>query len=212
MATRDGVIKKTPMSEFDNIRKGGLIALNLREGDELMSVELSNGDDEFIIATKKGKAVRFDERDVRAMGRTATGVRAITLEGGDTAVDMVKVVPDATVLTVTEKGMGKRTEAEQYPMHRRGGKGVLAMMLTDKTGDLTCLKMVKGDEDLMLIRDDGTIMRMPVSQVNVIGRNTQGVRLMRVDEGTKVVSIAVAPHSEEEDEAENEAITPVTEE
>lgn len=212
MATRDGVIKKTPMSEFDNIRKGGLIALNLREGDELMSVELSNGDDEFIIATKKGKAVRFDERDVRAMGRTATGVRAITLEGGDTAVDMVKVVPDATVLTVTEKGMGKRTEAEQYPMHRRGGKGVLAMMLTDKTGDLTCLKMVKGDEDLMLIRDDGTIMRMPVSQVNVIGRNTQGVRLMRVDEGTKVVSIAVAPHSEEEDEAEGEAVTPVTEE
>lgn len=212
MATRDGVIKKTPMSEFDNIRKGGLIALNLREGDELMSVELSNGDDEFIIATKKGKAVRFDERDVRAMGRTATGVRAITLEGGDTAVDMVKVVPDATVLTVTEKGMGKRTEAEQYPMHRRGGKGVLAMMLTDKTGDLTCLKMVKGDEDLMLIRDDGTIMRMPVSQVNVIGRNTQGVRLMRVDEGTKVVSIAVAPHSEEEDEAEGKAITPVTEE
>lgn len=212
MATRDGVIKKTPMSEFDNIRKGGLIALNLREGDELMSVELSNGDDEFIIATKKGKAVRFDERDVRAMGRTATGVRAITLEGGDTAVDMVKVIPDATVLTVTEKGMGKRTEAEQYPMHRRGGKGVLAMMLTDKTGDLTCLKMVKGDEDLMLIRDDGTIMRMPVSQVNVIGRNTQGVRLMRVDEGTKVVSIAVAPHSEEEDEGEGEAITPVTEE
>ena len=212
MATRDGVIKKTPMSEFDNIRKGGLIALNLREGDELMSVELSNGGDEFIIATKKGKAVRFDERDVRAMGRTATGVRAITLEGGDTAVDMVKVVPDATVLTVTEKGMGKRTEAEQYPMHRRGGKGVLAMMLTDKTGDLTCLKMVKGDEDLMLIRDDGTIMRMPVSQVNVIGRNTQGVRLMRVDEGTKVVSIAVAPHSEEEDEAEGEAVTPVTEE
>ena len=212
MATRGGVIKKTPMSEFDNIRKGGLIALNLREGDELMSVELSNGDDEFIIATKKGKAVRFDERDVRAMGRTATGVRAITLEGGDTAVDMVKVVPDATVLTVTEKGMGKRTEAEQYPMHRRGGKGVLAMMLTDKTGDLTCLKMVKGDEDLMLIRDDGTIMRMPVSQVNVIGRNTQGVRLMRVDEGTKVVSIAVAPHSEEEDEDEGEAITPVTEE
>lgn len=212
MATRDGVIKKTPMSEFDNIRKGGLIALNLREGDELMSVELSNGGDEFIIATKKGKAVRFDERDVRAMGRTATGVRAITLEGGDTAVDMVKVVPDATVLTVTEKGMGKRTEAEQYPMHRRGGKGVLAMMLTDKTGDLTCLKMAKGDEDLMLIRDDGTIMRMPVSQVNVIGRNTQGVRLMRVDEGTKVVSIAVAPHSEEEDEAEGEAVTPVTEE
>ena len=144
--------------------------------------------------------MRFAEDDVRAMGRTATGVRSITLEGDDAVVDMVKVRPDATVLTVTEKGMGKRTELDQYPLHRRGGKGVFAMMLTDRTGDLTCLRMVTGEEDLMLIRDDGTIMRMPLEQVSVIGRNTQGVRLMRVDEGTKVVSIAVVPHSEEEAE------------
>ncbi len=180
MATRQGVIKKTPLSEFENIRKGGLIAQNLREGDELIAVEFSDGNDEFLIASKKGKAVRFAEDDVRAMGRTATGVRSITLEGDDAVVDMVKVRPDATVLTVTEKGMGKRTELDQYPLHRRGGKGVFAMMLTDRTGDLTCLRMVTGEEDLM------------------IGRNTQGVRLMRVDEGTKVVSIAVVPHSEEE--------------
>ena len=200
MATRQGVIKKTPLSEFENIRKGGLIAQNLREGDELIAVEFSDGNDEFLIASKKGKAVRFAEDDVRAMGRTATGVRSITLEGDDAVVDMVKVRPDATVLTVTEKGMGKRTELDQYPLHRRGGKGVFAMMLTDRTGDLTCLRMVTGEEDLMLIRDDGTIMRMPLEQVSVIGRNTQGVRLMRVDEGTKVVSIAVVPHSEEEAE------------
>ena len=198
MATRQGVIKKTPLSEFENIRKGGLIAQNLREGDELIAVEFSDGKDEFLIASKKGKAVRFAEDDVRAMGRTATGVRSITLEGDDAVVDMVKVRPDATVLTVTEKGMGKRTELDQYPLHRRGGKGVFAMMLTYRTGDLTCLRMVTGEEDLMLIRDDGTIMRMPLEQVSVIGRNTQGVRLMRVDEGTKVVSIAVVPHSEEE--------------
>ena len=200
LATRQGVIKKTPLSEFENIRKGGLIAQNLREGDELIAVEFSDGNDEFLIASKKGKAVRFAEDDVRAMGRTATGVRSITLEGDDAVVDMVKVRPDATVLTVTEKGMGKRTELDQYPLHRRGGKGVFAMMLTDRTGDLTCLRMVTGEEDLMLIRDDGTIMRMPLEQVSVIGRNTQGVRLMRVDEGTKVVSIAVVPHSEEEAE------------
>ena len=200
MATRQGVIKKTPLSEFENIRKGGLIAQNLREGDELIAVEFSDGNDEFLIASKKGKAVRFAEDDVRAMGRTATGVRSITLEGDDAVVDMVKVRPDATVLTVTEKGLGKRTELDQYPLHRRGGKGVFAMMLTDRTGDLTCLRMVTGEEDLMLIRDDGTIMRMPLEQVSVIGRNTQGVRLMRVDEGTKVVSIAVVPHSEEEAE------------
>jgi len=204
MATKQGVIKKTQLSEFDNIRKGGLIAQNLREGDELIAVEFSNGDDEFIVASKKGKAVRFHEDDVRPMGRTATGVRSILLEDDDAVVDMVKAIDGRTVLTVTEKGMGKRTELDQYPIHRRGGKGVFAMMLTDKTGDLTCLRMVADDEDLMLIRDDGTIMRMPLEQVSVIGRNTQGVRLMRVDDGTKVVSVAVVPHSEEtaEDAAE----------
>ena len=202
MATRQGVIKKTPVEEFDNIRRGGIIALNLREDDELISVSFSYGDDEFLIGSKKGKCVRFHEEDVRPMGRTATGVRAILLDEDDEVVDMVKVVKGSTVLTVTELGMGKRTPEEQYPAHKRGGKGVFAMQLTDKTGDLACLRMAGDDEDLMLIRDDGTLMRMPLDQVSVISRNTQGVRLMRVDEGTKIVSVAVVPHQEEEDSDE----------
>ena len=196
MATRQGVIKKTPMEEFDNIRRGGIIALNLREGDELIAVEFSRGRDEFLVASRRGKCVRFGEDEVRPMGRTATGVRAMQLEDGDAVVDMVKVAPGGFVLTVTERGMGKRTPEEQYPAHRRGGKGVWAMQLTDKTGDLACLRMAGDGEDLMLIRDDGTVMRMPLDQVSVISRYTQGVRLMRVDEGTRVAAVAVVPHQE----------------
>lgn len=196
MATRQGVIKKTPMEEFDNIRRGGIIALNLREGDELIAVEFSRGRDEFLVASRRGKCVRFGEDEVRPMGRTATGVRAMQLEDGDAVVGMVKVAPGGFVLTVTERGMGKRTPEEQYPAHRRGGKGVWAMQLTDKTGDLACLRMAGDGEDLMLIRDDGTVMRMPLDQVSVISRYTQGVRLMRVDEGTRVAAVAVVPHQE----------------
>lgn len=207
MATRQGIIKKTPISECQNIRKGGLIVMNLREGDELMAVEHSTGHDEFLIASKKGKVIRFAEEDVRAMGRTATGVRSINLGDDDVVVDMVKVVPGGNVLTVSELGMGKQTPEDQYPLQRRGGKGVLAMSLTDKTGDLECLRMTSENEDLMIIRDDGTIMRMPLEQVSVINRNTQGVKLMRVDEGTKVVAVAVVPHQEDEQEENAEGVT-----
>ena len=199
MATRQGVIKKTPVEEFDNIRKGGIIALGLREGDELIAVEFSRGEDEFLIGSQKGKCVRFDESEVRPMGRTATGVRAMLLEDGDEVVDMVKIERGGQVLAVTERGMGKRTPEEQYPAHRRGGKGVWAMQLTDRTGDLACLRMAGDDQDLMLIRDDGTVMRMPVDQVSVISRYTQGVRLMRVDEGTRIASVALVPHQEQTD-------------
>lgn len=202
MATRDGIIKKTPVSELQNIRKGGLIVQSLREGDALIAVEYSMGDDEFIIASRKGKCVRFAEEDVRPMGRTAMGVRSINLSKDDSVVDMVKVVKGGNVLTVTELGMGKRTPEDQYPLHHRGGKGVLATQLTEKTGDLACLKMTADGEDVMLIRDDGTIIRLPLDQVNIISRNTQGVRLMRVDEGTRVVSVEIVPHSDEEETAE----------
>ena len=199
MATRQGVIKKTPVEEFDNIRKGGIIALGLREGDELIAVEFSRGEDEFLIGSQKGKCVRFDESEVRPMGRTATGVRAMLLEDGDEVVDMVKIERGGQVLAVTERGMGKRTPEDQYPAHRRGGKGVWAMQLTDRTGDLACLRMAGDDQDLMLIRDDGTVMRMPVDQVSVISRYTQGVRLMRVDEGTRIASVALVPRQEQTD-------------
>ena len=199
MATRQGVIKKTPVEEFDNIRKSGIIALGLREGDELIAVEFSRGEDEFLIGSQKGKCVRFDESEVRPMGRTATGVRAMLLEDGDEVVDMVTIERGGQVLAVTERGMGKRTPEDQYPAHRRGGKGVWAMQLTDRTGDLACLRMAGDDQDLMLIRDDGTVMRMPVDQVSVISRYTQGVRLMRVDEGTRIASVALVPHQEQTD-------------
>ena len=205
MATRDGIIKKTPVSELQNIRKGGLIVQSLREGDALIAVEYSMGDDEFIIASRKGKCVRFAEEDVRPMGRTAMGVRSINLSDDDSVVDMVKVVKGGNVLTVTELGMGKRTPEDQYPVHHRGGKGVLATQLTEKTGDLACLKMTADGEDVMLIRDDGTIIRLPLDQVNIISRNTQGVRLMRVEAGTRVVSVEIVPHVDEEEVVEGEA-------
>ncbi|HOO88798.1 MAG TPA: DNA gyrase C-terminal beta-propeller domain-containing protein, partial [Synergistales bacterium] len=200
MATKQGVIKKTPLSALSNIRRGGLIVQSLREGDALIAVEYSTGDDEFIIASKKGKCVRFAEDDVRPMGRTAMGVRSINLEDDDAVVDMIKIIKGADVLTVTELGMGKRTPEEQYPLHHRGGKGVLAAQLTEKTGDLACLKMTTEGEDLMLIRDDGTIIRMPLDQISVFSRNTQGVHLMRVDEGTRVVSVEIVPHQEDDGE------------
>ena len=203
-ATRGGVIKKTPMSEFDNIRKGGLIALGLREGDELIGVMLSTGDDEFLVGTRRGKCIRFHEDDVRAMGRTATGVRSILLDEGDEVVDVNRILCGATVLSITERGMGKRTPEGQYRRQSRGGKGVIATAITEKTGELACMKLCDGTEDIMMIRDDGTIIRMPVDQISITSRNTQGVRLMRVDEGTRVVSVALVPH-DEEDEVEAEA-------
>ncbi len=198
-ATRGGVIKKTPMSDFDNIRRGGLIALGLREGDELIGVMLSGGDDEFLVGTRQGKCIRFHESDVRPMGRTATGVRSIQLEEGDEVVDVNRVVPGMAVLSITERGMGKRTPEDQYRSQSRGGKGIIATAITEKTGELACMKLCDGTEDIMLIRDDGTIIRMPVEQISVISRNTQGVRLMRVDEGTRVVSVALVPHDDGEE-------------
>ncbi len=203
LATRNGVIKKTPVSDFDNIRRGGIIALNLREGDELIGVMLSSGEDEFLVGTRNGMCIRFHESDVRPMGRTATGVRSIELDEGDHVVDVEKVIPGATVLSVTENGMGKRTAEEEYRLQRRGGKGIIANKVNNKTGALCCQKMVTGQEDIMLIRDDGTVMRMNLSQVNVISRNTQGVRLMRVDEGTRITSVALMePNLAENEEAQ----------
>ena len=199
-ATRQGLIKKTRMSECGNIRKGGLLIQSILEGDELMSVEVSSGSDEFLISSRKGKCIRFSEADVRATGRGGQGVRSIRLDNGDEVVDMVKIVPGGALLTVTERGMGKRTDEDQYRAQGRGGKGIQAMNPTEKTGDLACCKMTSGEEDMMLVRDDGTIIRTPVSQVPNIGRATQGVRLMRVDEGTRVVCVALAPHAEEETE------------
>ncbi len=200
LATRQGVIKKTPMSDFDNMRKTGIIALGLREEDELIGVMLSRGNDEFLVGTKNGKCIRFHEDDVRAMGRTATGVRSILLDEGDEVVDVNPIEKGATVLSITEGGMGKRTPEEQYPLQNRGGKGVIAMAINEKTGPLACMKICSGDEDVLMIRDDGTVIRVPVEQISLISRNTQGVRLMRMDDESRVVSVALLPHEEEDEE------------
>lgn len=193
LATKQGIIKKMEIAEFENVRKTGLIAQNLREGDELIACMLSSGDSEFLIGTRQGKCIRFHEDDVRAMGRTATGVTAIVLDEGDEVVDAGIVTPGEFVLTVSENGIGKRTPEDEYRLQRRHGKGVRVSALTDKTGDLSCMKVCTGDEDLIMISDDGTLIRLPVEQVNPTSRNTQGVKLMRMQGEAKVVSVELVP-------------------
>ena len=200
LATRYGVIKKTPMDEFENIRKGGMIAQNLREGDELIAAMLTSGDDDILIGTKKGKSIRFSEEDVRPMGRTATGVRSILLDEEDEVVGAEKVIPGGSILAISELGMGKRTNEEEYRPQGRGGKGIIAMAITEKTGDLVCMKMVTDEDDIMLISSEGTIIRLPAQQISVISRNTQGVRLMRTAD--RVSGVAIVPHAEPEETVE----------
>ena len=200
LCTKGGVIKKTELTSFENIRKGGLIACSLREDDELISVQVSSGTDDFLVASRNGKCIRFSEEDVRPMGRTAAGVRAIQLDPGDEVVSLERIFPGSQVLAVSELGMGKRTPESEYRRQSRGGKGVAAMLITDKTGPLCALHVVNGDEDVMLIRDDGTIIRMPVTEIREIGRHTQGVRLMQVDSGLRVVSACMTDHEDPEEE------------
>ena len=202
MATKQGVIKRTELSEFANLRKAGLIAIVLREDDALIGVALTDGSYEMLLGTRSGMAIRFPESDMRPIGRNAMGVKAIELDGGDEVVDMCPVFPDMKVLSITENGYGKRTEIDEYRVQSRGGKGIKAMNLTVKTGALTCQLLVHEDEDILLITDDGTLIRMPVADISTLGRNTQGVRLMRVEDGCKVVCVARA-EAEEDDEPDD---------
>jgi DNA gyrase subunit A len=202
MATRDGMIKKTPMAEFDNLRKSGLISIILKEEDELVDVELTDGSQELLIGSRLGKAIRFNESHIRAMGRASMGVRSMQLDEGDTVISMAVIEDDAQVLGITANGYGKRTEIDEYREQGRNGKGIIAMNLTDKTGPLAAQLLVQPEEDILLITDDGTIIRTSVSEIRVCGRNTQGVRLMRVAEGSQVVGVARA---EAEDDEETEA-------
>ncbi len=198
MATRDGMIKKTPMAEFDNLRKNGLISIILRDGDELVDVELTDGARELLIGSRLGKAIRFSESHIRSMGRASMGVRSMRLDEGDTVISMAVIEDNAQVLGITANGYGKRTEACEYREQGRNGKGIIAMNLTDKTGPLAAQLLVQPDEDILLITDDGTIIRTSVNDIRVCGRNTQGVRLMRVAEGSQVVGVARAEAEEDE--------------
>ena len=210
MCTRKGIIKRTALSEFVNLRKSGLISIVLREDDELIAVRLTDGKREMLVGTRNGMSIRFSEDDVRPMGRAAMGVKAVELDDDDEVVDMAAVEDNAQVLCITELGYGKRTNIDEYRIQTRGGKGIKAMNLTEKTGLLAAQLLVPENEDIMVVTDDGTLIRMPVSGISVLGRATQGVRLMRVENGTRVVCVARA-EAEEEEEADASVSTTDTE-
>jgi DNA gyrase subunit A len=196
LVTKQGTVKKTPLSEFSNPRKGGIIAVTLTEGDELMAVDLTDSKQDIIIATNDGNAIRFNESDVRPMGRTAQGVIGIRLREKDEVIGAVLAQKDKTLLTVTELGYGKRSAFEEYSTIRRGGVGVINIKVTDKNGKAVAIKTVKDDDQLLLITQSGIAIRVPANQISVIGRNTQGVRIIKLDEGDKVTSVAVVQEKE----------------
>ncbi len=205
MATRNGMIKKTALEEFRNLRKNGLIAIALREEDELIGVRLSTGEDEMLISSRKGMAIRFNEKHVRAMGRNSIGVRSMKLGAGDEVIDIAVIEPGTRVLCVTSNGYGKRTDPDEYREQGRNGKGIKAMALTEKTGDLAAMLFVNEEEDILLITDDGTIIRARAADIRICGRSTQGVKLMRLAEGSQVVAVCRAePEEEPEEEAKEE--------
>ena len=201
MATRSGMIKKTPFEEFQNLRKNGLIAIVLKEEDELVGVELTDGQDEIMLGTRKGMSIRFNEKHIRPMGRASMGVHAMRLDEGDYIIDMCPLNAGSEVLAITALGYGKRTSPDEYREQGRNGKGIRAMNLTEKTGDLAALLLVNPEEDILLITDDGTIIRTSVEDVRLCGRATQGVRIMKLAEGSQVVGVARADKEEEAEEA-----------
>ncbi len=199
MATRKGVVKKTDLMQYGSIRKGGLTAVTLREGDELIEVRLTDGNTDVMLVTNSGKSIRFNERDVRPMGRTAQGVRGIRLKDTDYVVGMIPCLPDTMLLTVTENGFGKRTRLDEYRQQTRGGKGVLTYKITPRTGRIAGVKVVEDQDEIMLISSDGTIIRMKVDEISVLRRTTQGVTLMRTGDDRKVVGMArIRPEEEDE--------------
>ncbi|MDT9026547.1 MULTISPECIES: DNA gyrase subunit A [Rossellomorea] len=200
--TKQGISKRTPVSDFANIRTNGLIAINLRENDELISVKLTDGEKDMIIGTKKGMLIRFPETDVRSMGRTATGVKGINLSDDDIVVGMEILEEKSDVLVVTVNGYGKRTPASEYRVQTRGGKGLKTCNVTERNGELVSVKAVTGEEDLMIITAHGVLIRMDVNDISTTGRNTQGVKLIRLQESEFVSTVAKV---EKEDEEETEA-------
>ncbi len=211
MATRQGFIKKTALSEY-NIRKNGLIAIVLREGDELVNVELSNGENDVFVATNKGKAIRFEEKLVRNMSRATMGVTAINLSEDDFVVNMAIIKEDCEVLTITENGYGKRTDINEYRITGRNCKGIITHNINETTGNIVDMVTVTGEEDIMLITNDGVIIRTKINQIRTMGRSTQGVRVMRVKEGVQVVAVAKAPVEDEEAPVLDENGNPIIQE
>jgi len=198
MATEKGTIKKTVLSAYSNIRRGGILAINLAAGDRLIEAKLSEGNNDIIIGTKNGMAIHFKEKDVRDMGRTATGVRGIKLGKNDVVIGMIVVKNATSLLVVTDKGFGKRSEIEDYRLTKRGGKGVITIKTSDKNGKLIAMKEVNDNDELVIITTQGMVIRQSMKDIRVMGRNTQGVRLIRLNEDDAIADIArVVPEDEE---------------
>lgn len=202
MATKNGLIKKTALKEYDSTRKTGLQGITLKQDDELISVRLTDGEDNVVLVTREGICITFDEKDVRPIGRVSQGVIGIKLDKEDEVIGMESIVTGskATLLAITENGFGKRTELDEYRVQARGGRGVITYKITPKTGKLVGIRIAAGEEDVMLITDTGTIIRLAVKDISVLGRSTQGVTLMRTNDGGKVVSIELVEEQEEVEE------------
>ena len=198
MATKNGLIKKTALKDFDSIRKTGLLSITLKDDDELIDVRLTDGEDNVVLVTSKGLSITFDEKDVRPVGRSAQGVIGIRLDDKDFVIGMESIIAskDATLLAITVHGFGKRTELSEYRVQNRGGRGVITYKVTPKTGNIVGIRIANGDEDVMMITDKGTIIRLKVEEISILGRATQGVTLMRTNDGGKVVSIELIQQEE----------------
>ncbi len=189
-ATRGGTVKRTVLSAYRNVRSTGINAINIGPSDELIDVQLCDENSDIVLATSNGMSIRFHQSDVREMGRAATGVKGVVLGSGDRVIDMVVARRDATLLVVSEKGLGKRSELADYRVQRRGGKGIITLKKTTKTGHIIALKEVQPQDELMMVTRKGVIIRVPVDGIRVIGRNTQGVKVMNLDAGDAVVDVA----------------------
>ena len=191
MATRNGLVKKTALSAYSKPRKGGIYAIDIREGDTLIEARITNGENDILLGTREGKSIRFSEKDIRPTGRKTMGVKGIKLGSKeDFVIAMLVVKREGTILVATEKGLGKRTDVIQYRTQTRGGKGVMTMRVTEKTGKMVSIMEVVDADDLIVITDKGVLMRQPVSKIRTIGRVTQGVKLVKLDDGSKISSIS----------------------
>jgi DNA gyrase subunit A len=208
MCTVRGTIKKTPFEQYNNVRNSGLIAINLDDGDELKWIRMTNGDNEVIISTAQGQAIRFHEKDARPMGRVARGVRGIRLRAGDHVIGMDIVEENSSVFVISKYGYGKRTKVAQFTPHKRGGVGIRSAVVNKKTGDLISVKTLADDDaqEVIIISANGQTIRLGLKDISALGRATQGVRIMRLNDGDEVVSLALVDKIEGEDGEEEEMI------
>jgi DNA gyrase subunit A len=205
LATKNGIIKKTNLEAYSRPRQNGVNAITIREGDQLLEARLTNGNHEIILAVRSGKAIRFNEKGVRAIGRTASGVRGVSLSAGDSVIGMICIEgASEDILVVSENGYGKRSDIEDYRITKRGGKGVKTLNITDKTGELIAMKGVTDENDLMIITKNGLTIRLAVTELRVMGRATQGVRLINLKKGDQIAAIAYVAAGDKESDDEGE--------